>query len=198
MLLDPAQIIQSAGLIGIFLIILIESGVFFGFFLPGDTLLFSAGIFAQAGVFPLHELIVACAVAAIIGGHFGYYTGRKIGPKLFTREDSLLFKKKYVHKAHAFYMKYGAITVLISRFVPIARTFSPIVAGIGEMPRKTFHTFNILGGIIWPLVAVLVGYYIGGKIPYIEYYLVPIMITVALLSITPILIPFACKMCKKN
>jgi membrane-associated protein len=195
MIFDPSYIIHSAGLLGIFIIILIESGFVFGFFLPGDTLLFSAGIFAHVGLFFVQPLIVLCISAAIIGGYIGYFSGKKIGPRLFKKEESLFFKKKYVKTAEDFYNKYGNLTILFARFIPFVRTFSPIIAGIGNMPKRTFTFFNIIGGIFWPTIVILLGYYVGEKIPYIEFYLLPIMLGVIALSVIPLIIPLVSKVC---
>lgn len=184
---DTINIVQTAGLIGIFIIIFSESGLFFAFFLPGDSLLFTAGLFAQAGLFPIVPLIIGCIIAAILGGLIGYFTGWKVGRKLFDKEASVFFKKKYVQEAENFYKKHGSATILIARFVPIIRTFAPIVAGIGKMRSGTFIFFNILSGIIWPVVVVLLGYFIGAKIPNAEHYLLPITMSVVLISVAPII-----------
>lgn len=185
-MLDTVSIIQTAGLIGIFLIIFSESGLFFGFFLPGDSLLFTAGLFSQAGFFPVVPLILGCIVAAILGGFVGYITGKKIGAKLFNKEASIFFKKKYVYQAEHFYNKHGSLTIMIARFIPIVRTFAPIVAGIGKMRPHTFVFFNIASGIVWPLIVVSVGYLLGAKIPNAEEYLLPITLAVIVISVAPI------------
>ncbi len=190
-MLDSVNIIQTAGLIGIFLIIFAESGLFFAFFLPGDSLLFTAGLFAQAGLFPVWPLVFGCIIAAILGGFAGYITGRKVGPRLFNKEASIFFKKKYVYEAEHFYNKHGSVAIIVARFIPIVRTFAPIVAGIGKMRSHTFFFFNILSGIIWPVIVVSAGYFIGSKVPNAEEYLLPITLGVIVISLAPIAYSFA-------
>ncbi len=197
MILEPIHIIQTAGLIGIFLIIFAESGVFFGFFLPGDSLLFTSGIFAHLGFFNIDTLIFGCIISAILGGFVGYYTGRKVGPRLFVKEASLFFKKKYVLEAEHFYQKHGNTAILLARFIPIIRTFAPIMAGVGKMKQSTFLVLNIISGIIWPLVVTVLGYYIGSKIPNAQHYILPISLGIILISVTPIILRFARKFFSK-
>ncbi len=196
-MLDPIQIVQTAGLIGIFLIIFAESGVFFGFFLPGDSLLFTAGVFAHLGFFNIEVLIFGCIVSAILGGFVGYYTGKKLGPRLFVKEASIFFKKKYVLEAEYFYKKHGNAAILLARFIPIVRTFAPIMAGVGKMKSSTFSILNIISGIIWPLVVTGLGYYIGSKIPNAQHYLLPISLGIILLSVTPVILRFTRKFFSK-
>ncbi len=185
-MLDPITIIQTVGLVGIFLIIFAESGLFFGFFLPGDSLLFTAGLFASTGFFPLTSLIVGCIIAAILGDSVGYFTGKKIGPRLFTKDSSFFFNKKHAITAEKFYKKYGSKTIVLARFIPIIRTFAPIVAGVGQMKYKKFVFFNIFSGILWPLVMILAGYYVGRYIPNAEEYLLPITLGIIFVSLAPI------------
>lgn len=187
-MLDPVHIIQTAGLIGIFLVIFAESGVFFGFFLPGDSLLFTSGIFAHLGFFNIEILILGCIVSAIMGGFVGYFTGKSVGPRLFVKEASIFFKKKYVLEAEHFYKKHGNAAILLARFIPIIRTFAPIMAGVGKMKLLTFSILNIISGIIWPLIVSFVGYYVGSKIPNAQHYLLPITLGIILLSIAPIIL----------
>jgi membrane-associated protein len=196
-MLDPVHIIQTAGLIGIFLVIFAESGVFFGFFLPGDSLLFTSGIFAHLGFFNIEILVLGCIASAILGGFVGYYTGKKVGPRLFVKEASLFFKKKYVLEAEHFYQKHGNAAILLARFIPIIRTFAPIMAGVGKMRLATFSVLNIMSGIIWPLVVTVLGYYIGSKIPNAQHYLLPISLGIILLSVAPIILRFARKLISK-
>ncbi len=184
-LLDPQKIIVAFGLIGIISIIFIETGLFFGFFFPGDSLLFTAGFFASQDLLPLSVLLFGTFLAAIVGDSVGYWTGKKVGPALFTREDSLFFKKKYISDAQHFYEKYGKKTIILARFVPIIRTFAPIVAGIGNMQYRIFITYNIIGAFIWTFGITLLGYFLGKTIPNVDKYLIPIIIFIVLTSFIP-------------
>ncbi len=185
--LDPSFIIQTVGLIGIFAIVFAESGLFFGFFFPGDSLLFTAGLFAHAGYFNLEVLIIGCIVAAILGDSVGYLTGSRMGPKIFNKENSFFFKKKYLLDAQAFYIKHGKKTIILARFVPFVRTFAPIIAGVGKMSYKTFVSYNIVSGIIWPISMISLGYFIGGIFPQAEKYLFLITGGIIIVSIVPII-----------
>lgn len=185
--LDPIFIIQTVGLIGIFAIVFAESGLFFGFFFPGDSLLFTAGLFAHAGYFNLEVLIIGCIVAAILGDSVGYLTGSRMGPKIFNKENSFFFKKKYLLDAQAFYIKHGKKTIILARFVPFVRTFAPIIAGVGKMSYKTFVSYNIVSGIIWPISMISLGYFIGGIFPQAEKYLFLITGGIIIVSIVPII-----------
>lgn len=189
-LLDPEKTIKAFGLIGVIFIVFAESGLFFGFCLPGDTLLFTAGFVASQGLFSLPILLIGVFVAAVLGDSVGYWFGKKTGPALFTREDSLFFKKRYALQAQAFYEKHGKKTIILARFMPIIRTFAPIVAGIGSMKYRTFITYNIVGGFIWSFLLILLGYFLGKSIPGIDRYLLPIVLLISLISITPGIIHF--------
>jgi membrane-associated protein len=165
---DPEKLIETVGLIGIFCIIFAESGLLIGFFLPGDSLLFTAGFLASAPDsvseslhLPLGFLLVGCFVAAVAGDQVGYLFGRRVGPGLFNRPDSRFFKKENVEKAEAFFEKHGAKTIVLARFVPIVRTFAPIVAGVSHMKYRTFVTFNLIGGALWAIGITLLGYFLG-------------------------------------
>lgn len=182
------KVILGGGYLAIGLTIFAESGLLIGFFLPGDTLLFGAGILAAQGVFNLPALIAVIVAAAIIGDNVGYSIGRRFGPRLFQRKDGAIFRQEYLQRAEAFYEKHGGKTIILARFVPIVRTFAPVVAGIGKMPRKTFMLYNIVGGLLWGVSLPLVGYYIGSKIPWIENYVEPVILAVVVLSIAPALI----------
>lgn len=184
---DIITIIETAGLIGIFLIVFAESGLFFGFFLPGDSLLFSAGLIASGGYFNLELLIIVCILGAILGDTVGYWTGKKMGPKLFYKEDGLFFRKKYIKDAEIFYEKHGKYTIIIARFIPFIRTFAPIVAGIGNMRYGTFLFYNILGGIGWVLLLIPSGYFLGRIIPNPDTYILPIVFGIVILSLIPVL-----------
>jgi len=187
-LLDPIFIIKAVGIIGIFLIVFAETGLFFGFFFPGDSLLFTAGIFASQGFFSIQVLLIGCIVAAILGDTIGYWSGKKYGRKLFDRDSGFFFKKKNLYDAELFYEKHGKSTIIIARFVPIIRTFAPIVAGIGNMQYGTFLSYNIFGGIFWVSGLLLVGYFLGGMIPNPDVYIIPIAFLIIVLSFIPIII----------
>ncbi|MCX6754524.1 MAG: VTT domain-containing protein [Candidatus Nomurabacteria bacterium] len=185
---DPILIIKAVGIIGIVLIVFAETGLFFGFFLPGDSLLFTAGIFASQGFFNIQILLVGCILAAIIGDSVGYWSGKKYGRQLFDRDAGFFFKKKRLYDAELFYEKYGKSTIIIARFVPMIRTFAPIVAGIGNMKYRSFVSYNIFGGIIWVSGLLLLGYFLGGIIHDPEIYIIPIAVSIIILSFIPIFI----------
>lgn len=179
------DLIKTIGLAGILLIIYAESGLLIGFFLPGDSLLFTAGFLASQGIFSLPVLIIGCFLAAILGDSTGYLIGRRVGKRLFQREDSLLFHKKNVIRAQEFYEKHGSKTIVLARFVPIVRTFAPIVAGIGDMHYPRFVTYNIVGGFLWAGGVTLAGYFLGNVIPDVDKYLLPIIVAIILISVAP-------------
>lgn len=187
-MLDPIIIIKTVGLIGIFLIIFAESGLFFGFFFPGDTLLFAAGILGSQGYLSISVLIIGCVFSAIIGDSVGYWTGRKVGRKLFNRDASLLFSKKHVTRAENFYQKHGPITIVAARFIPLIRTFAPIVAGVAQMQYRNFFIYNIIGGILWSTLLPLIGYYFGSIIPDPDRILVPLAIIVIAIAFIPVIV----------
>jgi len=186
--IDIAELVKIVGYLGIFIIIFSESGLFFGFFLPGGSLLFTAGLLASQGLFNIYWLVLVVASAAILGDSTGYWFGSVVGHKLFTKEDSLFFNKKYLIKTKEYYEKYGPMTVVIGRFVPIVRTFAPILAGVGEMKYKKFLAFNVLGALLWAVGISLLGFFLGSTIPGIEKYILPIVILIVFLSILPIII----------
>lgn len=145
-------------------IIFAESGLLIGFFLPGDTLLFTAGFFAAQGKLPLVGVIVTVAVSSFIGDNVGYTIGKKTGPRLFTKKDGIIFRQEYVRRAEAFYEKHGGKTIIMARYVPIVRTFAPLVAGVGNMKRSRFMLYNACGAILWSVSVVLLGYFLGSLI----------------------------------
>jgi membrane-associated protein len=185
--MDIAELIKVIGYLGLFAIIFSESGLFFGFFLPGGSLLFTAGLLASQGLFNIYWLVIVVAVAAILGDSTGYWFGSKVGSKIFYKEDSLFFNKKHLERTKEYYEKYGAVTVIIGRFVPIVRTFAPILAGVGEMKYKKFLSYNIVGAFLWAVGLALLGFFLGATIPGIEKYILPIIILIVFLSILPIL-----------
>lgn len=187
-ILDPILIIKAVGMIGIVLIVFAETGLFFGFFFPGDSLLFTAGIFASQGFFSIGILLIFCIIAAILGDSIGYWSGKRYGRKLFDRDQGFFFKKKRLYDAEIFYEKHGKSTIIIARFVPIIRTFAPIVAGIGQMNYLSFISYNVFGGISWVTLLLLSGYFLGGLIPNPDKYIIPIAFLIIIVSFLPIII----------
>ncbi len=183
--LEPVFLIKTLGLLGVFAIIFAESGVLIGFFLPGDSLLFTAGFLASQGYLPIGWLLVGCPLAAVAGDSFGYWFGRKAGPRIFTKEDSLFFRKDYVRQAADFYERYGSKTIVLARFVPIVRTFAPILAGVGMMNYRIFLIYNLLGGLLWSVGITAAGYFLGRMIPGVDQYLLPIILIIVFVSILP-------------
>ncbi len=183
--------IIAFGYLGIFVTVFAESGFLLGFFLPGDSLLFTVGILSSTkGLFNIYYLVPLTIVAAILGDSFGYYIGRRFGSKLFERKDSFFFKKEYVERTQEFYKKHGKKTIILARFVPIVRTFAPIFAGIGQMEYKTFLTYNIIGGVAWAGGFLSIAYYIGTRFPQIEQYLTLVIVLIVLASVIPIAFDF--------
>ncbi len=185
---DVKGLIQWGGLVMICAIVFAETGLMIGFFLPGDSLLVTAGVFAAAGLLDLTLLLTLVSLCAVTGDQLGYYIGQKTGQALFTREDSLFFKKSHVQKAQAFYEKYGAKTIVIARFVPIVRTFAPVVAGVGKMNYRRFVTYNVTGGILWVFSMILTGYLLGSAVPDIDKHIHYVIAVVIVLSILPAVI----------
>lgn len=184
-LLDPLTIIKAVGLIGVVVIVFAESGLFFGFFLPGDSLLFTAGFLASQDLISIWGLLILCFIAAVAGDTVGYWFGRKTGPMIFSKEESLFFQKKHIERADAFYKKYGKKTIVFARFVPIVRTFAPIVAGVARMDYKTFISYNLLGGFLWTWGMLGLGFLLGNAIPDAEKYLTPIILLIIAISFIP-------------
>ncbi|MDP3792526.1 MAG: DedA family protein [bacterium] len=183
--IDLIALIKAVGYIGLFLIIFAESGLFVGFFLPGDSLLFTAGFLASQDYLHIAPLIILTFSAAVLGDNFGYAFGRKVGPAIFKREDSLLFHKDHLVKASEYYKKYGGKTIILARFMPIVRTFAPIVAGVGKMKYSDFFFYNFIGGVIWGIGMPLTGYFLGSTVPNIDHYLIPIILFIIFASMTP-------------
>ena len=184
---DPEKLLEAFGTIGLFVIIFAESGLLIGFFLPGDSLLFTAGLLAATEDFgpPFPLLLLGCFIAAVAGDQVGYMFGQRVGPALFRRPDSRIFKQKYVQRANEFFEKHGRKTIVIARFVPIVRTFAPILAGVGSMRYRTFVTFNVVGGFIWAVGVTTAGYVLGDQVEGIDKYLLPILAVIVLLSVLP-------------
>lgn len=182
---DFVSLIETVGYAGLFAIIFAESGVLLGFFLPGDSLLFTAGFLASQGILSLPVLLIGCFIAAVLGDNFGYYFGKRFGRNIFNREDSMFFHKDHITRAQKFYEKHGAKTIVLARFIPIVRTFAPVVAGIGKMDYKVFLTYNLIGGLIWAVGVQVAGYYLGKLIPDVDKYLLPIVVVIVLSSVAP-------------
>lgn len=177
------QIISGGGVLLVAAIIFAESGLLIGFFLPGDTLLFGAGLAASQNRFSLAWLIIATTIAAVIGDNVGYSIGRRAGPRIFKRQDGILFRQEYLEQSEKFYEKHGGKTIILARFTPIVRTFAPVVAGAGKMTRQKFMAFNIVGAFLWCGGMSALGYFIGGRIPNLDHYIEKVIIGVMLLSI---------------
>ena len=186
--LDLVKIIESVGYLGIFAIVFAESGLFVGAFLPGDSLLFTAGFLASQGFFDIWLLAPMTFIAAVLGDSVGYTFGRKVGKRLFQKENSILFHKKHLLRAQKFYEKHGGKTVTIARFLPIVRTFAPIVAGMGNMQYKRFLFFNVIGAFLWAVCIPLTGFYLGNIIPGVDKYLLPILAFIIIISVLPTVI----------
>ncbi len=185
---DLISLIKTAGYLGVFAIVFAESGLFIGFFLPGDSLLFTAGFLASQGFLNVWLLVVLVFVGAVLGDNVGYAFGNKVGPMIFSKEDSIFFHKDHLEKARIFYEKYGRKALILARFMPGIRTFAPILAGVGEMDYSTFLAFNAIGGFLWGVGLPLLGYYLGSTIPGIDQYLLPIILLIIFLSVLPSLI----------
>jgi membrane-associated protein len=181
--LDVHYLVGAFGYPGLFAIIFAETGLFLGFFLPGDSLLVTAGIFAAKGDLNIFILLILLFAAATLGNLTGYLFGQKFGKRLFSRDDSILFHKKHLTNAHAFYEKHGGRAIVLARFVPIIRTFAPIVAGIADMSFQTFMTFNIIGSLLWAVGLTLLGFFLGKLIP--DKLFEPLILAVVLLSLLP-------------
>lgn len=179
------DLIQIIGYPGLWLIIFAESGLFFGFFLPGDSLLVTAGLLASQDFFNLYALLFFLPIAAILGDSVGYWFGSKLGPKIFNQKSSKLFNKKHLDSAHDFYKKHGGKTIFIARFAPFIRTFAPIVAGAARMPYLRFISYNIFGGLFWTLSMLLLGYYLGTSIPNVDEYLIFVIGIIVFVSVLP-------------
>lgn len=185
--LNPEFLIRTFGYLGIFFIVFAESGLFFGFFLPGDSLLVTAGLFAAKGELNIAVLIALCILGAILGDSVGFAFGHKTGPMLFKKEDSRFLKKSHIDKAKAFYDKHGGKTIVLARFMPFIRTFAPIVAGAAQMKYPTFLTFNVLGGAFWGAVMPLLGYTLGKSMSpeQLDRYFLIIIGVIIFLSVLP-------------
>ncbi len=188
---DVESLVRVGGLAGLAAIVFVETGLLVGFFLPGDSLLVTAGLFAARGDLNVVYLVLVLSLAAIVGDTVGYNIGARTGPKLFSRPDSLLFNRKHLISTKEFYERHGPFTIVIARFVPIIRTFAPVVAGIGAMDYRRFLAYNVVGGIGWVLLTVLGGYFLGQLVPNIHDHLHKVIAIVIVLSLLPAIIKVA-------
>lgn len=182
---DVEGLIRGGGPLLVCIVVFIETGFFVGFFLPGDSLLVTAGVFAAAGTIPLRWLLVPVMLCAIVGDQIGYWIGRAMGAKLYNREDSLLFRRSHLQRAHDFYEKYGGKTVILARFIPIIRTFCPPVAGASGMPYARYLAYDVCGGVIWVGSMILGGYFLGRSVPNIGARIHYVIAAVVVLSLLP-------------
>lgn len=189
--IDLIDFIKFVGVLGVILVVFAESGLLIGFFLPGDSLLFTTGFLIHAGFLPfnIHIAVLLIFLAAVLGDSVGYAFGRKTGPHLFKRKDARIFKQKYVKEAQKFYEKHGGKAIILARFMPIVRTFAPIVAGVGKMPYRSFLIYNIVGGLLWTTVVTYAGFFLGGVFERagieIDHVLLPIVLIIIFLSVLP-------------
>src|SRR5687767_1274631 len=188
--MDVEKLLETVGTLGLFAIVFAESGLLIGFFLPGDSLLFTAGLLASQGDLNFPVILVGCFIAAVAGDQVGYAFGRRVGPALFRRPDSRIFRQEHVDRAREFFEKHGSKTIVLARFVPVVRTFAPIVAGVGRMEYRTFVTFNVIGGLLWAVGVTTLGFVLGESIPDIDKYLLPVIGLIVLLSLLPVVFEY--------
>ena len=188
---DVEALVRIGGLMALIAIVFVETGLFLGFFLPGDSLLVTAGLFAARGDLGLWSIFLFVSLAAIVGDTVGYTIGARTGPKIFTREDSLLFHKKHLITTKEFYDRYGGVTIIIARFMPIVRTFAPLVAGVGGMEYRRFVFYNVAGGVGWVVSMTSLGYFLGKAVPGIDRHIHVVIAVVIFLSLLPAIIKFA-------
>jgi len=187
---DVEFLVRTGGLVALIVIVFVETGLLVGFFLPGDSLLVTAGIFAARGDFDMIILNTTLSLAAIAGDSVGYGIGARTGPRIFTREDSIFFNRKHLISAKEFYDRHGGYTILIARFMPIIRTFAPVVAGVGAMQYRKFIAYNVFGGIFWVLSMTFIGYFLGTLIPNVQKRIDVVIVVVIFLSLLPAIIKF--------
>lgn len=188
--LNPKQIFDSLspyGEVFAWFIVFAETGLLLGFFLPGDSLLFTAGVLAGQGKMQLWLLVPGAFVAAALGGEVGYFIGEKVGPRVFRKADSRFFKQEYVERTHGFFERHGSKAVLLARFVPVIRTFMPVMAGVGRMNRRVYSTYNVIGAFVWSVGVTLLGYALGNAIGgNIDTYILPLIAVIILVSFIPV------------
>lgn len=189
-MIDLFSLIEALSYPGLFLLVFAESGFFLGWFLPGDSLLFTAGILASLGYLKIIPVIVLCFFGAVLGDSFGYFFGKKLGHRIFTKDGSLFLDRKHIQRAEEFYEKYGPKTIVIARFIPVVRTFAPILAGVGHMRYSRFISYNVIGAVIWGIGMPLLGFYLGNLIPNVDRYLLPVVFLMIIVSSLPTVIHF--------
>ena len=182
---DLESLIRTAGYLGLFGIIFAETGLLIGFFLPGDSLLFTAGFLASQGYLNIWLLVTVCFVAAVTGDAVGYAFGNRVGRRLFQRPESRLFRPEYLRRAELFFEQHGGKAIILARFMPIVRTFVPIIAGVGSMRYPRFALFNVVGGLLWAVGLPIAGYFLGKSIPNVDRYLLPIIVLIIAVSVAP-------------
>lgn len=187
---DPTIIVETGGYLGIALVIFAESGVLIGLFFPGDSLLFVAGLLSAGGYLEPLPLVVIVVAAAILGDSAGYWFGTRVGASLYKRPDSRFFKQEYLRRTEKFYETYGGRAIILARFVPIVRTLTPILAGVGSMHYRTFISYNVIGAALWGGGVVLLGYFLGVLIPGIVDYILPISLAIIVASFLPIVLNY--------
>ena len=186
--MDPKSLIEAFGTLGLFAIVFAESGLLAGFFLPGDSLLFTAGLLASQGHLNFPIIVTGCFIAAVAGDQVGYMIGRRYGPAVFKRPDSRFFHQRNVDRARLYFEEHGSKTIVLARFVPVIRTFTPVVAGVGEMEYRKFVKFNVLGGFLWAVGVTTLGFLLGESVPNIEKYLLPIVLLIGAVSFVPVIL----------
>jgi membrane-associated protein len=188
--MDLEQLVTTVGLIGVFAIVFAESGLLVGFFLPGDSLLFTTGLLVAQGVLsaPLLLVLLGCFLAAVAGDQFGYLFGRRVGSRLFERPNSRVFRQEHVERAARYFARYGSRTIVLARFIPVVRTFAPILAGVARMRYRTFVTYNVVGGLLWGVGVTAAGYQLGRRFPRLEDYLLPVVLAIVAMSVLPVAI----------
>jgi membrane-associated protein len=197
-MLNVENIIQAGGLLLIAAMIFAESGMFLGFFFPGDTLLLSAGVFAADGKLNLGLVILVVALAAIAGDNTGYHIGKRYGRRLFKKPDGLVFKQEYVARAEAFYEKHGSKTMLLAHFLPVIRTFTPAVAGVAKMNYKQFVIFDAIGDSAWAAIVSLIGFWFGSRIHNLDHYILFAVLAVMIMTLAPTLYQIVKTLIKKS
>lgn len=188
--IDPTRLLSSVGTIGLLAVVFAESGLLIGFFLPGDSLLFTAGLLSATTdlLWPFPVIVVGCAVAAVAGDQVGYTIGHRLGPTLYSWPDSRFFRQEHLARAEAFFARHGSKTIVLARFVPIVRTFAPVVAGASRMRHSTFTVFNVVGGVGWSVLLLGLGYGLGTRFPGIGDYLDIAIVVIVVLSLVPVAI----------
>ncbi|MFD0795704.1 DedA family protein [Mucilaginibacter litoreus] len=191
-LTDANSILSNGGFVVLLIVVYAETGLFFGFFLPGDYLLFLAGLLTAAGIIqvPMYILIPSLIAAAVLGNYTGYWFGYRTGPMLLKKNDSFFFKKRYITAAEEFYAKYGGMALILGRFFPIVRTFAPIFAGVVKVDFKKFSLYNIVGAIAWVTILTLTGYFLGRRFPQLKDYLQYIVLGLIIITTIPLIIAY--------